>query len=324
MRSLMSHVAFVASLLLIGCASAGGDPGDPTSSHDVSAAFDDRATSPDELIELPGGTGCTPCVPACEGKECGDDGCGGLCGQCTWDGPFYCAGSSCAWADWGYCNGRNCGDDGMGGSCGACPEGWECRADGVCEPSAGGCAGIPEGGLCMNGAVVTCVDGAAQAQPCAFRNCRILEGPKTAICDLPCLPNCFGRECGRDGCNGSCGECDAGWTCLSGVCVPVAGCGPFDERTVCRGHVAVACRYGSVEATDCLASMQVCGLDPCTQEERCHPVWPGQPCDNLPTSGICLGTSYLSCSAGHLRLQRCDASQGFTCHRHSLTKYGCQ
>ncbi|MDY0004086.1 MAG: hypothetical protein RBU30_22500 [Polyangia bacterium] len=38
------------------------------------------------------GSGCD-CVPACAGKECGDDGCGGSCGTCT--GQLVCAGGQC-------------------------------------------------------------------------------------------------------------------------------------------------------------------------------------------------------------------------------------
>jgi hypothetical protein len=30
---------------------------------------------------------CTACIPSCDGKSCGDDGCGGLCGACA-DGEF--------------------------------------------------------------------------------------------------------------------------------------------------------------------------------------------------------------------------------------------
>jgi hypothetical protein len=62
------------------------------------------------------------CLPLCDGKQCGDDGCGGSCGACAEneacgaDGQCMCAPS---------CEGKTCGDDGCGGSCG------------VCEPDAG-------------------------------------------------------------------------------------------------------------------------------------------------------------------------------------------
>jgi len=47
------------------------------------------------------------CVPSCEGMECGDDGCGGQCGQC--DDGFKCRQGQCVC---GVC----------GGTCGECPE----------------------------------------------------------------------------------------------------------------------------------------------------------------------------------------------------------
>ncbi|GEM_PF-2403853 len=37
-----------------------------------------------------------------------------------------------------------------------------------------------------------------------------------------CVPDCSGKDCGTDGCSGSCGSCAGGFTCSSGSCVPVA------------------------------------------------------------------------------------------------------
>ncbi len=45
---------------------------------------------PDEGGEI---AGDVPCVPSCEGKQCGPDGCGGVCGEC----PYNC---ECAFAEW--------------------------------------------------------------------------------------------------------------------------------------------------------------------------------------------------------------------------------
>jgi len=36
-----------------------------------------------------------------------------------------------------------------------------------------------------------------------------------------CIPNCAGKECGDDGCGGSCGACDEGYECSDGQCVEV-------------------------------------------------------------------------------------------------------
>ena len=34
-----------------------------------------------------------------------------------------------------------------------------------------------------------------------------------------CIPSCSGRECGGDGCGGSCGSCGDEESCSSGICV---------------------------------------------------------------------------------------------------------
>ena len=67
------------------------------------------------------------CQPDCEGKECGDDGCGGDCGECEPD--FNCYEGSCCAPD---CLAKNCGNDGCGGSCGECDLGESCDA-GQCK-----------------------------------------------------------------------------------------------------------------------------------------------------------------------------------------------
>jgi hypothetical protein len=39
------------------------------------------------------------------------------------------------------------------------------------------------------------------------------------LCGEPCVPDCTNRECGDDGCDGSCGECDPALECSAGLCV---------------------------------------------------------------------------------------------------------
>jgi hypothetical protein len=35
----------------------------------------------------------------------------------------------------------------------------------------------------------------------------------------PCTPDCNNKECGSDGCGGSCGVCSPGYTCIDGICI---------------------------------------------------------------------------------------------------------
>ncbi len=91
-------------------------------------------------------TGKCKCQPVCDGLECGDDGCGGSCGTCL--APGFCQDGACQCTP--QCEGKACGDDGCGGSCGACPALHKCEA-GVCTfscsicPTLDGCTSAPFG-----------------------------------------------------------------------------------------------------------------------------------------------------------------------------------
>lgn len=69
-------------------------------------------------------------------------------------------------------------------------------------------------------------------------------GPRTGNGgDDSCEPACGGRECGPDGCGGSCGQCTNGSCDVSGNCVPGGGgdeCDP-SSPAYCEGDVAVRC-----------------------------------------------------------------------------------
>ena len=192
----------------------------------------------------PGGK-CT-CTPTCQDRECGTDGCQGDCGMCPSshegceEGRCVCR-DSCAGKQCGHnlcgdycgkcevghecvdnqcycvpdCQGRNCGDDHCGGSCGECTdhfpngqcEDFECVCiPETCETAQKECGYVPDG--C--GGVLECGD-------ChEFLN---------SYCDAKnvcqCAQTCEGRECGDDGCGGSCGSCDTeGWWCQLHRCAP--------------------------------------------------------------------------------------------------------
>ena len=81
------------------------------------------------------------CLPDCGGNECGDDGCGGSCGEC--EAPLdLCEAGVCVCPVAPSCDGKECGDDGCGGDCGACPEGLSC----VVGEDASLCAAPPVAG----------------------------------------------------------------------------------------------------------------------------------------------------------------------------------
>jgi len=71
------------------------------------------------------------CAPDCSDKVCGDDGCGGLCGECP--AAQYCVDGGCTADCPANCIDKTCGPDGCGGVCGVCQEGEACEA-GACVP----------------------------------------------------------------------------------------------------------------------------------------------------------------------------------------------
>lgn len=141
------------------------------------------------------------------------------------------------------CTGRQCGGDGCGGTCG-----------GACaSPPAPTCVNATT--LRTRAAVGQCSDGhcayLATDTPCA-------HGCANGACQ-GCTRNCTGRECGDDGCGGSCGSCSttppsatcptattlttytATGSCVTGVC-------SFTSTTsVCPApaHATAKCATGS-------------------------------------------------------------------------------
>jgi hypothetical protein len=75
------------------------------------------------------------CIPQCGSNECGDDGCGGKCGDCSTG--LKCDSGKCVVCN-PECGGKECGDDGCGSECGTCSNGLECGIDGKCWPATGG------------------------------------------------------------------------------------------------------------------------------------------------------------------------------------------
>ncbi len=78
---------------------------------------------------------CGGCQPLCNGKQCGDDGCGGSCGTCP-TGSGCSAEGECISGCMPNCAGKVCGDDGCGGSCGTCPTDAGGIADHFCVTAA--------------------------------------------------------------------------------------------------------------------------------------------------------------------------------------------
>ena len=221
-----------------------------------------------------GGAGCS-----CDGKECGTDGCGNVCGQCP--NGFVCVQGSCntEGGDTGgcdsACDGKSCGSDGCGGVCGVC-SGDDVCVQGVCTDTGGGCTSSCDGkdcgddgcggqcGLCVGEQVCvqgSCTDpGGGCDTDCSGKDCgddgcgglcgvcssdeNCIQGDCQAV-DPGCQPSCSGKDCGSDGCGGECGQCGADDFCQAGNCAPT------DSGSGDLSIIGVSPKEGYVdEATD--------------------------------------------------------------------------
>lgn len=112
-----------------------------------------------------------------------------------------------------YCYNKQCGIDGCGGNCGTCPGGYYCGDKNLCWPicytvscELGGyeCGTFPQTGPGCEGITTLCGSCSA-GKSCVNGKC-------------VCVPSCYGKQCGGDGCGGTCGYCGSGTFCDVGQC----------------------------------------------------------------------------------------------------------
>lgn len=213
------------------------------------------------------------CEPECDGKECGGDGCGGICGVCPEIAP-YCASHKCAMECVPVCTGKDCGDDECGGSCGNCSAGNVC-GQGQCVDS-----GAPDG--CQARSLPGC-DG-CECEACV---CDLDPVCCAAKWDEVCGAICQSTEC--PGCDG---EGQFGWPCksdtdcLAGPCVV----DPVHSSDVCTAPCVESCPpewyclqdemslLGSYCSGHCVFS---CGTHECG-DDGC-----GSSCGQCPYGDVC-------------------------------------
>ncbi len=127
-RSFFALLGALAALSLAGCSGADCGPNqkDVDGKCVCETGFSDCDGDASNGCENPL-PGCA-CVPSCEGKVCGADGCGGSCGTCT----FGTCNSSGQCECTPQCGGKTCGPDGCGGVCGTCSNGQSCSTANQC------------------------------------------------------------------------------------------------------------------------------------------------------------------------------------------------
>jgi hypothetical protein len=171
------------------------------------------------------------------------------------------------------CADRVCGDDGCGGNCGVCAPGKLCSLSGKCldhpcglVSAQGQCSTKFSGSWCdqMHLRDFSCSGGLV----CGWD---AVLGRYSCVEEKPCTPSCLfpdgsPRECGDNGCWGSCGTCAGGWACQLGYCKPSVGaeCSWIDATLgACFGTVRWFCAAAKLYSYDCLGKEgKNCGWKP--------------------------------------------------------------
>ena len=257
-----------------------------------------------------------PCVPDCEDKECGPDGCGDFCGMCNFgddcvegvcETPINCGDGQCVEGetcedcavDCGKC--PECGDEACNGeeTCADCPgDCGECCGDGACvmahgedcfscETDCGVCCGD---GVCVaehGEDCVACVEDCGLC--CGDGECLAQHEEDCFSCPVDCGECCGDGACTDEHgetcetCPGDCGACPA---CGDGECNGTENCGDCPDDCPC-GQDEV-CFEDACCLPDC--GDAVCGDDGCGGS--CGDCPPGTGC---ASDGTCIPAGDTTC-----------------------------
>ena len=202
------------------------------------------------------GSGATPCTPAANGCCLFESCCPSPANQCNLEGDC-CAPN---------CQGRQCGDDGCGngGTCGSCAPGQTCSANGKCQGkatcSAATCAGCcDKNGNCQTG-------NTEQACGTGGNPCKACQGAATCesgLCLTCTATNCPNGCCDAQGqCHPGQGSCfGPGGSCCAGCCDGQA-CRPGTANGACgaNAEVCVSCLTDE-GGNHCVNGRCVCDAD---------------------------------------------------------------
>ncbi len=202
--------------------------------------------------------------------------------------------ADCCKAD---CTNKDCGGDGCGGTCGTCAAKESCSTEGTCEAQCGAFPSTTCDGYCGqqygSGSACYCYDYMCQQDPA---NCC----PDFKSCCGTCTPSCAGRECGDNGCGGSCGSCTGGKACSpSGKCETVA-CGA-DPQNSCNQYCGQA--WNMYYSCSCAASCATSPTGCCADYASCCAVT--DPCQGIGEIGCCKNNTVYYCSSGSLVTDVC-------------------
>ena len=225
-------------------------PGDlpPELGPDIFDAIDITPEIPD-VLEITPEIGPDVCVPNCEGKACGDDGCDGLCGeesQCD-DGQF-CNGVESCDPDTGNC---------LDGDAPVVNDGIECTVD-ECDEDSDEVTNLPDDEVCADQNPCTvdlCAPDSEESDEAGCTNLAEADGPVDGCDD--------GNPCTDDLCET--GECVSTLLPLEELTVEVeeclcgkdADCDELNDEDLCNGSL-----YCELSPDD--GDVKVCQVDPAT------------------------------------------------------------
>lgn len=258
------------------------------------------------------------CTPQCLGKECGPNGCGGLCGTCPagegCDPNGKCCKPSCA--------GRSCGelDPVCKMPCTACEQGSCCEGKcvllGTDEANCGKCkATCDQTQACVSGECLVCA-AKCEGKQCGPDGC----GGSCGTCGAgtvclggkceECIPNCMNKTCGDDGCGGSCGKCPGNQKCVDGQCV---GCTPSCVGKNCGEDDGCGNKCsGTAEAPAPCPGGGTCQAGTCVG--GCVPDCSGKECGYDGCGGYCGQCPYpQNCEAGKCVCTPWCQTKGYLC-----------
>jgi len=240
------------------------------------------------------------CEAKCEGKVCGEDGCGGQCGTCgegtacdefkgqcvdpcygiTYEGC--CDGDVVKFCENSKLTEGDCNQTEDGPKCGWVAEQgyYWCGTDGAEDPTGANPIACPCVPSCEG---KTCADDNGCGQPCGCPSGWECEGGECTFGD--CVPTCDNVTCDNDdGCGGTCG-CPAGKLCDGGTCQCAPQCAGKDcGPDACGGECGGCGGEGAVCTADGTCCQKQCGGKECGDDG----------CGGL--CGTCPGGA--SCNAG--------------------------
>ncbi len=311
-----------------GCGSCSGGPACGDGACD---ADEDCLVCPDDCGPCSGEACCTPHESAgCDDQAVTDCVCKKDAYCCTTKWDSICAGEVTSFGCGTCDSGPACGD-------GKCAAGESCK---TCPDDCGPCGG--QGDCCTPQETGGCSDATVQACVCQLDSyCCQTAWDDICVQEVTsegcgtcgeCTPDCAGKQCGNDGCGGTCGKCPQNQSCQNNHCV-AGDCTPKCQGMECGddgcGGTCGTCPPGKkCQAGKCAASCQPncegkqCGTDGCGG--TCGQCPPNFFCD----AGHCAKTCEPKCTGKQCGSDGCGGTcgscqPGFTCSADGHCQQGC-